>query len=128
MSCERIEPALTGYHFGVLSDEERGAVEAHLPGCRACVTAMVALKRAIETGEDGPRPSPALRARLRDGVARELGLVEPPHRRWERPVAFAFAASALLAALFATRSIAEADGTPPLGADRASEPPRDNGL
>jgi anti-sigma factor RsiW len=120
MRCEEIEPALTGYHFAALSDDERRAVEAHLPTCPACVTALVALKRAIETGEDGPAPSPALRARLRGDVARELGLAEAPRRRWERPVAFAFAASVLLAALFATRSIAEADGTPPLGRDRAA--------
>jgi anti-sigma factor RsiW len=114
MTCERIEPALTGYHFGVLDDGERRAVEAHLPGCSACVTALVALKRAIETGEDGPRPSPALRARLRADVARELGLVEPPRRRWERPLAFAFALAALLVAMGATRSITEGPGTAPL--------------
>ena len=114
MTCERIEPALTGYHFGALDEDERRAVEAHLPGCPACVTALVALKRAIETGEDGPRPSPALHARLRGAVARELGLVEPPRRRWERPAALAFAFAALLAAMFATQSITEGPGTAPL--------------
>ena len=119
MSCDEIEPALVAYHFGVLSDDERPAVEAHLPGCPACVSALVALKRAIETGEDAPAPSPALRDRLRRDVARELGLTAPPRRRWHRPAALAFAASALLVALAATRSIATSPGAPPLGLDRA---------
>ena len=105
MSCANVEPLLIGYHFGALADDERARVEAHLPGCTACVTAFVAAKRAVETGEDGPRPSPALRARLRQAVAVELGLAERPRRRWESPVAFAFAASAVFAAMVAMHTL-----------------------
>lgn len=124
MTCERIEPALTGYHFATLDDGERRAVEAHLPGCPACVRVFVELKRSIELAEEAPAPSPALRARLRESVARELGLAPTRRRWWERPAAFAFAATALLAAMGATRSLTRAPATPPLSADHAETTPR----
>ncbi len=98
MSCEQIEPALIGYQLGGLPDDQRRDVEAHLPTCPACVSAFIAIKRAVDTGDAAPRPSAGLRRRLRQSVAVELGLVERPRPRWERPATFAFAASLVLAA------------------------------
>jgi anti-sigma factor RsiW len=115
MTCERTRAALIAYHFGVATDEERNAIEAHLPACSACVVELVTLKRAIEV--DDARPSPAARDRLRAAVAAEL---QPrARRRWERPLAFAFAAAAIVAAMFATQSMTTGPGAPPLGVTRA---------
>ena len=44
-----VESELTGYHFGVLGDEERRRVEEHLIECPECVRACVEIKRAIES-------------------------------------------------------------------------------
>ena len=116
MTCDELRPELIPYHFGEVPAETRLRLEAHLPGCPACVTELLSLKRAIETAgdADAPRPSDLARARLRAAVASAIGT--RPRRRWERPFAFAFAASAVLAALFAMRTITAGPGEPPLGA------------
>ena len=112
MTCDAIEPELVGYHFGTLEDEKRRAVEEHLVSCPDCVRAFVELKRAIETSEEAPAPSDASRARLRRAVARELG-VGVERTWWERPVAIAFAASAILIAGATMHALTTTDGSPP---------------
>ncbi len=113
MNCESIEPELVSYHFGLLEGDAREAVEKHLTVCPACVRAFVGLKRAIEVGEaEAARPSNAARARLRRAVAREVNPTAP-RKWWERPVAFAVAASVVLAAGATTRAITSGPGAPP---------------
>jgi len=125
MTCDKIQPELVGYHFGLLPEEVRATVEAHLATCRDCVSAFIEVKRAIEvgeTGDDAPLPSSAAEARLRRAVAAELGLApEVPEtraaaaarRRWERPIAFAVAASFVLLAARATKVMTSGPGAPP---------------
>ncbi len=112
MTCDTIEPELVGYHFGTQGEEARRRVEEHLVSCPECVRAFVELKRAIETSEEAPAPSPEARARLRRAVARELG-VGLERTWWERPVAIAFAASAVLIAGATMHAITTTDGSPP---------------
>ena len=114
MTCDELRSELIPYHFGEVSAEARERLEAHLPGCPACVTELLGMKRAIETADDVARPSDVARARLRAAVAAEVGA--RPRRRWERPLAFAFAASAVLASFAAMQSITAGPGEPPLGA------------
>lgn len=116
MSCDDFLPDLVPYHFGALEGDARAALEEHLAGCPACVRAFVDTKRAIETGAEGPRPRAAARARLRRAVAIEVGAAAPPRRWWERPVAFAVAASLLLFASAASRALTDQPGAPPYGA------------
>jgi hypothetical protein len=96
VDCAVIEKELVGFHFGTLGDEERAAVEAHLPGCGGCLRGFLSLKRALETEADLPWPSELARERLRRAVAAEVGR---PHRRrrWLLGGAAAVAAVALLA-------------------------------
>ena len=117
-SCDALRLELIPYCFGEVAEEVRGRLEAHLPGCPACVAELLALKRALETGDPAARPSDVARARLRAAAAVAVGAA--PRRRWERPLAFAFAASAVLAAMLATRSITEGPGEPPLRAPSAA--------
>ena len=115
MTCTQVEPELIAYHFGLVSGEARAGVEAHLLTCQACLRAFLDVKRAVETGEDSAAPSMAARARLRRAVAREIG-AERPQRAWswwERPMAFAFAASVVLLAMPATRALTGGPGAPP---------------
>lgn len=116
MTCETIEPDLVAYHFAVLDDDARERVESHLASCGACVRAFVELKRAIERADDAT-PAPCARAKLRDAVARELGIAPAnvARRRWERPLALALAASVVLLAGRATHAITSGPGTPPYG-------------
>jgi anti-sigma factor RsiW len=115
MRCQKVEPELIAYHFGLVSDEARTEIEAHLLACGACLCSFLDLKRAVETGEDGPVPSRAARARLRRAVAEEV-LADKPQRAWswwERPLAFAFAGSAVLAAMITMRVLTTGPGAPP---------------
>lgn len=118
MTCQKIEQELVAYHFGVASDDVRSPVEEHLLTCGACLRAFIEVKRAVETSEDSPAPSPATRARLRSAVAQELGVhttpaVESKRHRWERPLAFAIAASVVLAAGVTTRALTAGPGSAP---------------
>lgn len=121
MSCTETEPELVAYHFGTLDDGTRARVEDHLVGCASCVRAFVELKRAIEFEplDAGAVPSKSARARLRRAVANELG-IDTPRRWWERPIAFALAASVVLAAGAATRVITSGPGSPPNGLSAGS--------
>lgn len=116
MTCETIQPELAGYHFGALEDAARRQVEAHLVECPACVRSFVALKREIETAESGARPSPGVRDRVRQAVARELGIRPRPWAWWERPLAFGFAGAAVMVAVLAVNSLVTGPGAPPYGA------------
>jgi len=122
MTCDELRPELIPYHFGEVPAETRALLEAHLPGCPACVTELLSLKRAIETADEAARPSDVARARLRAAVAVAVGAA--PRRRWERPLAFAIAASAVFAAVLAMRTITSGPGAPPLGAPRSEANPR----
>jgi hypothetical protein len=140
MTCDNVEPELVAYHFGLLEGDARDAVEGHLVGCAACLRAFVTIKRAIETGASEPSagepgdsdlatataPSAAARSRLRRAVARELNVPasddadasasagpRASRRWWERPVAFAVAASFVLLANQATRALMSRPGAPP---------------
>ena len=106
-----VESELTGYHFGVLGDEERRRVEEHLIECPECVRAFVEIKRAIETSEAAPAPSDAARARLRRAVKSEMGIAE--RKWWERPIAIALAASVVLVSTAAMHALTTTDGSPP---------------
>jgi anti-sigma factor RsiW len=112
MICDQVEAELIAYHFGLVEGDARGEIEAHLVGCAACVRAFLDVKRAIETSEDVAAPSQAARARLRRAVNNEIN---PPAKWswWERPLAFAVAASAVLIAGATTRAITSGPGTPP---------------
>ncbi|MBN9686421.1 zf-HC2 domain-containing protein [Corallococcus sp. NCSPR001] len=90
MSCHTVAPELVAYHFGTLDPETRQAVEDHLPVCGSCLREFIALKRALETSEEGPLPSAQARERLRLAVARELRprATSRTWSRWERPLAW----------------------------------------
>jgi len=59
---------LVAYHFATVSDEERDAIDAHLLGCRTCLEAYLALKRAADKSPL-ERPGARVRERLRADVA-----------------------------------------------------------
>ncbi len=127
MDCRLTQSALVPFHFGEVDPEERRAVEAHLTGCPGCLTDYLGLKRDLETGAGSPAPSSEARERLRRAVAVEIGA--SPRRRawgwWERPLAAAFAASALVSALFFVHVIASTPGSAPRmleGSTRAETP------
>ena len=40
MTCERCGSLIDDYVDGVLADDERGTVDAHLAGCAACSATM----------------------------------------------------------------------------------------
>jgi anti-sigma factor RsiW len=113
MTCQEIEQELVAYHFATLDAETRGRLEAHLVKCSACIAAFVDIKRAVETSEREAGPSAELRVRLRRAVSDELGLTRPRWVWWERPVAIAVAASAVLVAGAALRTIASIPAAPP---------------
>lgn len=69
MDCAGVASRLVPYHFAALAEDERDAVAEHLLGCRACLGTYLALKHAAERGPLD-RPSPRVRARLREDVAR----------------------------------------------------------
>jgi len=118
MMCNDLELELVAYHFGLTPDDRRSEIEAHLVGCGPCLRAFLDLKRAIETSEDGAVPSTAARSRLRRAVADVLSPA-PKWSWWERPVAFAVAASVVLVAGATMRALTSGPGSPPYAlADR----------
>ncbi len=120
MSCKEIQPELVGFHFGVVSEETRAAVEEHLLRCPDCLRSYLAVKRDLETAESSPEPSAASRLKLRRAVAEELGLAPKPRRWswWERPLAFTFAGAAVLVAMLMVGSIHARAGSMPHGLAR----------
>jgi anti-sigma factor RsiW len=113
MTCDDIAAELVAYQFNVVDGAAREQIEAHLVQCPTCVRAFVALKRSIETSEGVPGPSRRVRPRLREAVARELGVGEPRWAWWERPLAVALAASVVLVAGMTTRILTSIPGSPP---------------
>jgi predicted anti-sigma-YlaC factor YlaD len=89
MDCERVEDALTAYYFGTCEADERRLVEAHLAGCRECLSSFLRLKHELEAVEalacEGPRPE--ARSRLHEAYRREFGL-GPLRRLMRRQVPF----------------------------------------
>ena len=76
MDCTRVAGHLVAYHFATVSDEERDAIDAHLLGCRTCLEAYFALKRAADRSPLD-RPSAHVRERLRASVAAEFPARSP---------------------------------------------------
>ena len=114
MNCERIQPELVTYHFGLIDDGPRRELEEHLVSCPDCLRSFLALKRDIETAESGPRPSAAVLERLRISARRELGLSEPrPWSWWERALAFGLAGAWVLIAMAAVCALGRAPGSAP---------------
>ncbi len=122
MSCDTVKPELVGYHFGTIAPEAREAVEEHLPSCASCLREFITLKRAMETGEEEPRPSQAARERLRAAVARELRARAPAPARswrwWERPLALGGALAVLTGAIFVTHCASIREGAAPRSLSR----------
>lgn len=118
MTCVEVERELLAYHFNTLEPDARAKLEAHLVECAACVAEYIALKRAVEAGDDTPAPSEAARLRLRRAVAEELGIGEKRWSWWERPLALAVAASIVLVAGAATHALATSPGTAPYALGR----------
>lgn len=118
MTCKRVSEDLVAFHFGTVTEDQRTAVEAHLPTCADCLRAYLAVKREIETAASTQRPSDAARARLRRAVAREIGAEAStrPWTWWERPLAFGLAGAAVFAAVFAVQTLSTSSGTLPNGA------------
>lgn len=99
MTCDELQGDLVAYHFGEAPEAGREAVEAHLVTCPSCVGRFVALKREIELGEAGPRPSASSRARLRAAALAEVAKPLRPWAWWERPLAFGVASAAVVVAI-----------------------------
>lgn len=67
MDCAGVASHLVGYHFAALDDDVRDAIDAHLLGCKACLSTYLALKRAAER-RPLEIPSAAVKERLRRDV------------------------------------------------------------
>jgi hypothetical protein len=124
MTCNQVEPELIAFHFGLVADGVREHVEGHLLSCPACLGKFLDRKRTIETCDDGPPPSAALRARVRQAVAVELGIGRRAYvwSWWERPLAFAFAGVAVWLALFAVHTLASGPGMRPHRLSEGDDP------
>jgi anti-sigma factor RsiW len=113
MSCESVRRELLSFHFGEISEPVRREVEAHLEGCPACLLEYLEVKRGVETAEEQPRPSFGVKTRLREAVARELGLIPRPGPWWERPLALGFACAAVGMAMIMVHWVATGAPQPP---------------
>lgn len=115
MTCNQVDSELIAFHFGLVDVGERERIEEHLLSCHACLGEFLDRKRAIETCDDGPPPSAALRDRVRQAVAVELGIGRRAYvwSWWERPLAFAFAGMVVWLALFVVHSLASGPGMRP---------------
>jgi anti-sigma factor RsiW len=115
MSCDKVRPELVAYHFGTIELGARQAVEEHLPGCVNCLREFMTLKRNMETAEEEPLPSRAVRERLRSAVAREVRGRAPARewRWWERPLAFGGALAVLTGAILVTQRVSLREGVAP---------------
>lgn len=119
MTCAATQAQLVGFHFGALEARERAAVEAHLVGCRECLSAFLTLKRDVEGGAEEVAPPATLRLRVRASVAKELGLVASPPVWWQRPLAVGLAAAAVVVGVMTVQLVSHAPGRPPVGLQRA---------
>jgi hypothetical protein len=96
VDCTLIEADLVPFHFGAATETPRAELEAHLCQCAGCLQAFIALKRAVETGEEAARPSAAAQARLREAVALEIAPPRPRVWLWGSAAAALVVAAALL--------------------------------
>src|SRR5258708_17677181 len=72
MVCESWKAKLDTYHDGELSAEEMRAFDAHVRGCLACSTdvlARVQMKRAIQVAGKRFTPSAEFRKRVQHSIA-----------------------------------------------------------
>lgn len=106
MDCKRVDEELVPFALAALDGATRAALEAHLVGCSRCVSAYLAVKRAVDAGEEAEAPSELARARVRAEAERTLAAARPaPAGAAQRPrravwaVAAAAAATMLLAPL-----------------------------
>jgi anti-sigma factor RsiW len=113
VDCARVDEELVGFQLAALEGATRAAVETHLTGCARCVSSFLALKRAMDAGEDASTPSQMARARIRKEAERQLA---PPRKlvraRWALA---ATAAAAMIAAplvYVATRAPSASVATP----------------
>ncbi|HXU71243.1 MAG TPA: zf-HC2 domain-containing protein [Polyangia bacterium] len=98
MDCARVEEELIGFELAALDGATRAAVEAHLAGCARCVSSYLALKRAIDAGEDAKAPSEMVRARVRAAAMKQLGVTAPKKRERAPWLAVALASAAAVLA------------------------------
>ncbi|MDB4971040.1 MAG: hypothetical protein JWN44_6729 [Myxococcales bacterium] len=110
MDCTRVDEELVAFQLAALDGATRAAVEAHLTGCVRCVSAFLALKRAVDAAEDAVAPSEMVRARIRQSAEKQLtahsSQLTGADRKRARPAIWVLAATAaalLLAAPFAWR-------------------------
>ncbi|MBE2248130.1 MAG: zf-HC2 domain-containing protein [Myxococcus sp.] len=123
MTCASIRGELVGFHFGVIDEAPRAAVEQHLASCAGCLGEFLALKRDVELAASAAeRPRAQVRTRLRAAVAQELGLVAGPAAWWQRPLAFGLAAAAVVLAMVTVDAVATAAPTAPVGLSARLEP------
>ena len=84
MDCARVDGELVAFQLAVLDGATRAAVETHLLGCTRCVSAYLALKRAMDAGDEAAAPSELARARVRAEAQKLLAPVEPAPPTAER--------------------------------------------
>ena len=119
MSCETIRNELVGFHFGVIDEAQRSAVEQHLVTCSACLGEYLSVKRDVElSAAVEERPRARVKSKLRAAMAQELGLVAGPPAWWQRPLAYGLAAAAVVVAMVTMQTVAKAEPTAPVGVMR----------
>ena len=80
------------YLLGALNDLERQSFERHLRGCRECQEELARLRPAADALPASVQqfePPARLKASLMEVVEREARPIEPPRRRFTRPLAVA---------------------------------------
>jgi hypothetical protein len=82
MDCPAVAENLLAYHVGEVEDADLAKIESHLVGCRSCLEAYLAIKRAADRAVF-ERPRPEVRDRLRAEVVRAF-----PKKKSTRPLAF----------------------------------------
>lgn len=119
MSCETTRNELVGFHFGVIEEAQRTAVEQHLVTCAACLGEYLSVKRDVElSAAVEERPRAQVKSKLRAAMAQELGLVAGPPAWWQRPLAYGLAAAAVVVAMVTMQTVAKAEPTAPVGVTR----------
>jgi anti-sigma factor RsiW len=101
------------FELAALDGATRAAVETHLTGCPRCVSTFLALKRAIDAGEDAGAPSEMARARVRAEAEKQLSAVSSQLSASERkktqrrraPWLIGVAAAAAMIAPFAWQAL-----------------------
>ena len=112
MDCRGFDEDLIPYVLGIIEhDEARVRIEEHLLGCPSCLRAFLETKRHVERAGGSPRPSPAVKERLRAALFAAPVVSRPARffRSFARPVPLYQALGAALAvaalAVFAPRLV-----------------------